>query len=395
MTTIRFDDIIFEDRGEMIRGKFLKIFRFEIPRADIEALGDFTVKGGVIEFAGKVPEGRFNRLLMRGFEHLTNSVSGCRTIYIHRNSGIPLIGSNSFGIVDRDTDLIEVKPITSCNMDCVYCSVDEGKSTKKKVDYVVEEGYLVQEIRAVIEAKGCSMLDIHIGTQGEALLYSPIVDLVRDMRAITQVRKIQLGTNGALLTKRLIDDLVDAGLSQFNISLHTLDQGLASRMANVPCDMGKLREMTEYAAHKGAVILTPVLVPGMNDEGVVEVIEYAKRLDVGLGIQNYLNYPQGRNPVTQMPWERFYEILKGWEKRYGIPLIVEHPASTCPRKLQKPFTKGDTVKAEIKCPGRHPGESVAAAKGRNILVKGCFQDKGTVKVKISRSKHNVFIGQAA
>ena len=63
-------------------------------------------------------------------------------MYIHQNSGIPLIGTNYFGLVDRDTNIIEFKPITSCNIDCIYCSVAQEK---RVMDYVVEKDYLVQE----------------------------------------------------------------------------------------------------------------------------------------------------------------------------------------------------------------------------------------------------------
>ena len=73
---------------------------------------------------------------------LKNKLNGNNTLYIHKNSGIPLIGSLSFGIIDRGSNMLEIKPLTSCNADCIFCSVDEGPSSKKIRDIVVEKDYL-------------------------------------------------------------------------------------------------------------------------------------------------------------------------------------------------------------------------------------------------------------
>ena len=59
--------------------------------------------------------------------------------------------------------------------------------------------------------------------------------------------------------------------------------------------------------------------------------------------------------------------------------------------MKKPFKKGDVVDAEIVCPGRYEHEQIAVAKGRCIIVMGP-KDKGRVKLKLVRDKHNVFKG---
>ena len=61
-------------------------------------------------------------------------------------------------------------------------------------------------------------------------------------------------------------------------------------------------------------------------------------------------------------------------------------------KLEKPFKKNDVVKAEIKLSGRQPFEKIAVARNRLILIRGCQKEKGFVKVKIVRDKHNIYLG---
>lgn len=62
------------------------------------------------------------------------------------------------------------------------------------------------------------------------------------------------------------------------------------------------------------------------------------------------------------------------------------------KKLPKPFKKGQIIKAGIICPGRIKNEMLAAASDRVISVPNCFK-KGIVKIKITRTKHNIFMGR--
>ena len=130
---------------------------------------------------------------------LKNKITNKKTIYIHQNSGIPLIGNNAFGLIDRNTSIIEVRCITGCNLDCIHCSVDQDK---RPVDFVVEKDYLVQEFKELVKHKGINEIEAHIGTQGEPLLYSPLADLITDLSVIPEVSVIALDTNGTLLTKK-------------------------------------------------------------------------------------------------------------------------------------------------------------------------------------------------
>ena len=43
-------------------------------------------------------------------------------------------------------------------------------------------------------------------------------------------------------------------------------------------------------------------------------------------------------------------------------------------------------------PGRLKNEKIAVAKERTISIPNCYKDKGKTKLKITRSKHNIFIG---
>jgi len=367
----------------------------------LNKIGKFKAEGNSIIFQGiseKRAERRFNSLLAKGFRDLKNTVSGKRTIYIHKNSGIPLIGSNSFGLIDRNTSIIDIRPITSCNLNCIFCSIDAGLSSKNQVDFVVEREYLVEEFKKLVDFKECDV-EVHLGTQGEPLLYAEIIELIKDLSSIKKVKTISMDTNGTLLTEELVDRLAEAGLTRINLSLNAMDKNLARKLAGCDYNVEKIKKIAYYATKKIELAIAPVLVPGFNDDEMKKLIEFAKKLKSNrkgyfIGIQNFLNYRFGRNPCKQMPWDKFYLIIKDLEKKTNTKLILgpEDFNIQKTKKLPKPFKKGQIIKAEILCPGRLKNEMLAVASNRVISIPNCFK-KGIVKIKITRTKHNIFMGK--
>ncbi|MFH1182364.1 MAG: radical SAM protein, partial [Candidatus Woesearchaeota archaeon] len=304
MSEITFEDIKFEEQSGKVIVRLLKIFSTTLNNADLEKIGAFAVKDGELIFDNVSEKSALNKLLMllqKAFEHLRNDVTGHSAVYIHRNSGIPLLGSAAFGIVDRNSSMIEVKPITGCNMNCIFCSVDEGLSSKKTNDFVVEEAYLVEECSKIVAFKKVAC-QIVINTHGESLLYSRVAELVKDLKAIPNVTDVSLITNGTLLTRELIDRLASAGLGSLNISVNAITPEKAKILQGTALyDAKKVQEMAEYAAKKVKVILAPVFVQGYNEGELKKIALFAKKIGAKTGIQNFLRYSGGRNPAQQLP----------------------------------------------------------------------------------------------
>tara|TARA_Y100000310_G_scaffold241784_1_gene245888 strand:- start:55208 stop:56461 length:1254 start_codon:yes stop_codon:yes gene_type:complete len=414
MAELEFKDLSFEEKDEKIKVNFLKIFYFEIDRSMLKTIGNFKVNGNKIEFKGisdKKAQRKFNMLLSKGFLHLKNRLNNKTTVYVHKNSGIPLMGTNYFGLVDRGTNTIEVKPITSCNLGCVYCSVDEGPLSRRKVDFIVEKDYIIEELKKLVDFKQEDYIDAHINAQGEPTLYANMVELVADIAKIPQVKSISIDTNGTLLYKKLIDDLATAGLTRINLSLNALDQQIADKMAGFPYNLKKVMALAKYIPKKMDLIIAPVWLPGYNDDELVKLAKFAKEVGAGkncpgIGIQNFLHYRLGRNPVKGADMDVFYKKMRNLEQKHGIKLIYEQgfKIKEC-KEYPKPFKKGDIVEAKLICPGRLNKEMLAVncksdkllpanlPKNRLISVPNCYKQEGSVKLKIKRTKHNIFLGE--
>jgi uncharacterized Fe-S cluster-containing radical SAM superfamily enzyme len=486
MADLMFKDFVFEKKEGKVSVNFLKMFQFDLDEAALLKIGKFSVSKGTISFQNVSENSarkKFEFLLAESIKDMKNKMSRKNSYYIHCNSGIPLIGTNYFGLVDRGSNIIEVKPITSCNISCIFCSVDEGPKSRRKTDYVVEKDYLVEELEKIVEFKarakaaktvefntdglpsarlplakivrlpprkgpppatpleeftdrasrkdgnpalpygdskddleddGPDMdfkegkewtdphIDAHINAQGEPLLYADMVDLVREIMDIPGVKTSSIDTNGLLLTKQMVDDLAEAGLTRINLSLHAMDKALAAKLADNAYNLDKVLEIARYIPKtRMDLIIVPVWLPGFNDEELPKLAKFAVEIGAGkhcppIGIQSFLNYRFGRNPIEQVPLSQFYEKMRQLEKEHGIQLIFDKYAFDIEDlpELPKPFKKGQTIEAQIMLPGRIGSEKLAVAKGRLISIPQCPYEMGKkVKVRIRRTKHNIFLGE--
>ncbi|MBI4141004.1 radical SAM protein [Candidatus Woesearchaeota archaeon] len=277
METLSFETIIFNDCKDYVEGLFLNIFSFRISKEILLSIGDFSVSSNSISFDAENAREKFNAVLDEALLNLTNIVTKKKTVYVHRNSGIPLIGSIAFGLIDRGTNIVEVRPISGCNIKCVYCSVDEDK---RIVDFVVDADYLVDELRKLVEFKRINNIEAHIASQGEPTMYADLPRLIEGIKKIQQVKTISIDTNGILLTKSKIDELLKAGLNRINFSINAIDDKIAKNIAAVGdgYNIQKVLDTAEYLSDKVELIIAPVYVQGWNDDELEKIVEFTKSL---------------------------------------------------------------------------------------------------------------------
>ncbi len=401
MTELQYSNINFVDFDEeRIKVIFKKRYYFFLDKAMlIKRIGKFKIKKGdssIIDFHAPLKrcQTRFEMSIEKGLDNLYNSNRDKKVAYIY-DGVVPLIGTNEFGIVDRNTSILEIKMLTGCNLSCVFCSVSEGDNAK--IDYLVEPDYMVSEIADLVALKKSRSIEINIGPQGEPLLYPDLCYLIEEMKKIPKIKIISMNTNGRLLTKELLDNLIDAGLDRINVSLHSMNEETQKKVSGSAMPISNFKKLVDYAKDRIEIFLAPLYIPKLNED-IEPLIEFAKSYKTGprlMGIQNFLNYKGGRNPVKQISFDDFYAMLARLEKKHDVKLklnpedynIVED------KVLEKPFKKGQTVDAVIRLPGRRRTEVVAEAKNRAITVYDCkFEAGKDIRVKLTRDKHNIFSG---
>ena len=402
MALLHFKDIQFADEKSSVRAIFLKNFYFEMKHSDLDKLGKWKVVKGELDIEGpeNIVKRNFNFILEQKLKEL-RSFQGKEAVYIYEGL-MPLIGSLYFGIVDRNTNIIEIRPITGCNLNCIFCSVD---LCKRERDFVVQADYLASEAEklARLKRKKAKALEIHINAMGEPLLYAPLADLIKKVKKIKGVKQISIDTNGTLLTKEKVDELVKVGLTRFNISLNAFSKETAEKIANVVYDVENVKRICKYIAGKCDILLAPVWMQGVNDSDIEKIIEFSKELKTLrpqqtvpiIGIQNFLEYEHGKMPAKAIEFDEFYEKLGKLEKKHKhklkLRLSREDFGIVDAKVLEKPMQNDDYAQAIVICKGKFKGEKLCSARDRIISVRTMKKDK--INVKITRSKYNVFYGR--
>jgi len=271
----------------------------------------------------------------------------------------------------------------------------------------VDLDYLVEGFYEIVKYKGPYRIEAHIDTVGDPLTYPRIVDLVHELSDINGVEVISMQTHGLLLNENLIEQLDDAGLSRLNLSIDAMDPELAKKLSNTEYyDVTRILELAEYISRNTNIdlLIAPVWVPGYNDKEIPRIIEFALKIGAGkkwppLGIQKYVPHKRGRKPknVKPLSWRKFYRVLKDWEKKYGVKLILSPEDFGIHKRkmLPTPFKIGQVVEAKIVATGWLKGETIAAAKGYAITIVGSppLNIGEKISARIIKNKHNIFIGR--
>ena len=334
-------------------------------------------------------------------KRVLHHVTKRKLYYVTRESGIPLLGYNAFGLIDRGTNLIQVRPITGCNLNCIFCSVDEGRFSKTRVtDFIVDVDYLIDEFRRIAQFKGDGV-EAHIDGQGEPALYPYLSDLVKGLSSTKGVETVSMQTNGITLSEKLIDD-IEGYMDRINVSISSLDQETANRLYGMKrYPLKRVLEITEYIANsKIDLLIAPVWLPGYNDDEIERLIEYALEIGAGkkfppLGIQKYIPHRHGRKPkVKVMSFREFYERLRTLEKEYGVKLVLkpEDFGIEKRKRIPNPIKSGEIHKARIVMDGRLRGEKLVVVKDRLISIRTDRKVGDFVRFKITRDHDGIFAG---
>lgn len=178
---------------------------------------------------------------------------------------------------------LEVRPVVSelfvtenCNLRCVSCACWRDKT---QGEMSREEWFDV--IRQLGEL---SFIKINF-TGGEPLLRRDLVDLIR-FASINTRAELHLNTNALLLTPSKTQELIDAGLRSFNISIDgatsEMHDGIRGRQGAFATTLEHLRHLMSLQERYGLKIRMCFTVMRDNHGQLPEMAELAQELKVRL-----------------------------------------------------------------------------------------------------------------
>ena len=315
-------------------------------------------------------------------------------VVLDEKKGIPLLGLVYIGIVDRGSNLIQVRPTTICNLNCPFCSVDSGPFSKvHKTDYIIEKEYLLRYVKDVVEFKGDGT-EVNLDTVGEITTYPDLVWLIKEIKKLKKVYRISMQSNGINLDKNKIKKLEKAGLNRINLSLSSMDPELAKELSGVAnFDIEHIKDVARWINEsKIELLVAPIWMPGIND--MEPIIVFCKELGAKIGIQKYEVHKYGRKvKAKEMTFFNFYKQLDEWDKKLGHKLKLgplDFNIKKVPR-LPDAFKKGEMVNVIVKEVGWGKDQMIGVANNRAVtIVKKCKIGQ-TLRAKVISVKDGVYL----
>lgn len=135
-----------------------------------------------------------------------------------------------------------------CNFKCVYCS--HSTNSKVCVEHMITWDEFVNMIDNIEELYringGGRAKNLVICGVGEPLTNPLLPKMIRYCREHNISDRIELTTNGSLLTHKLSDELIDAGLTRILVSIQGINAEAYNRISGINIDFEKFLNEIKY-----------------------------------------------------------------------------------------------------------------------------------------------------
>jgi radical SAM protein with 4Fe4S-binding SPASM domain len=139
-------------------------------------------------------------------------------------------------------------PSQICNLRCSYCS--QGR----KKDDLIKEGFEFKLMEYDIFLEFVKQLKqfpeklklVFLSGMGEPLVHQRLPEMIRHLREMDVADRLEIFTNGLLLTKEVADALAGSGLTRLRVSLQGLSSAKYREVAGTEIDFDDLRRKLAY-----------------------------------------------------------------------------------------------------------------------------------------------------
>ncbi|MBQ6380039.1 MAG: GTP 3',8-cyclase MoaA [Clostridia bacterium] len=204
---------------------------------------------------------------------------------------------DSFG---REISYLRISVTDRCNLNCVYCGKED--CAKKATELSPAAYYTIAKAFA-----SCGINKVRI-TGGEPLVRADVVETVRLLRTIPELKTLALTTNGVYLAQYAAA-LKEAGLDSVNISLDSTDGSTYRHLTGADVlDKVMAGIAAAEAAGLAPVKINAVLMKGVNSQGAAALIELTKERPIDVRFIELMPFSeQGENAALRVTGD---EVLR-------------------------------------------------------------------------------------
>ena len=135
---------------------------------------------------------------------------------------------------------VEIDVCSACNFSCAFCfHADRDEIRRAGVRFGLMDMSLFEKILADLGAFPEKIKKVRLFEFGEPLLHPQLPEMIRATRDAGVTEHVEITTNGALLTADLNLRLVEAGLSQINISISGVSEEQYRDVSRYSLDLGR------------------------------------------------------------------------------------------------------------------------------------------------------------
>ncbi len=229
---------------------------------------------------------------------------------------------------DRPLRNLRLSVTDRCNLRCQYCMPEEEYVWLPRDDMLSfeEMGQLVD----VFAELGVDKVRL---TGGEPLLRRDLDRLVRLLAGTPRLRDLAMTTNGVLLAEQA-DALRTAGLHRVTVSLDTLREDRFKALTRRDTHARVLASIEAVSGWPGLKLDT-VVMRGINDDELADLVEYAGRVSAEVRFIEYMDVGGATHWSIQRVVSRA-EMLASLGARYGTIVPIQEESSAPADRFRLP-----------------------------------------------------------
>lgn len=183
----------------------------------------------------------------------------------------------------RNIDYLRISITDKCNLRCMYCMLPQGISSTS-YDSILKYEEILKIVEVGIEL-GINKVRI---TGGEPLLRKGVIELIKELGRLPEIKDISMTTNGVLLPKYAFA-LKNAGLSRVNISLDSLNSDTYKRITGRDEFANAIEGIkAAFEADLKPIKINVVVMKDINDNELKDFVNLTKEKDLHVRFVEYM-----------------------------------------------------------------------------------------------------------
>lgn len=168
----------------------------------------------------------------------------------------------------RGHDYLRISLTERCNLRCFYCMPEEGVELRPRSQFMTKE----ELIRIATTFVNLGVKKIRL-TGGEPLVRNDAKEIIEELSRLPI--ELAITTNG-ILVDRFIDTFKSCNLNSINISLDSLQEEKMNRITRRKYFNTIISNIRALIKEKFHVKLNAVIMRGVNDDEIIDFIEFTK-----------------------------------------------------------------------------------------------------------------------